>query len=141
MDDAMTIAPVRLTVPGNHLMPGLLGPHDEWLEEIEKRFPETDILVRGNEIVVNGQKAEMVGRLFEEMVMLLQRGLPIDASNLGLSIDMVAADENPSDVLTADIIKSSRGGRIRPKTAGQKRYVDAIKRNTITFGIFRCIIV
>ena len=50
MDDAMTIAPVRLTVPGNHLMPGLLGPHDEWLEEIEKRFPETDILVRGNEI-------------------------------------------------------------------------------------------
>jgi phosphate starvation-inducible PhoH-like protein len=48
---------------------------------------------------------------------------------------MVAADENPSDVLTVDILKSSRGGRIRPKTAGQKRYVEAIQRNTITFGI------
>jgi len=131
----MTIAPVRLTVPGNHLMPGLLGQHDEWLEQIEKRFPETDILVRGNEIVVSGDRADTVGRLFEEMITLLQRGLPIDSSNLRLSIDMVAADENPSDVLTADILKSSRGGRIRPKTAGQKRYVDAIEKNTITFGI------
>ena len=131
----MTIAPVRLTVPGNHLMPGLLGQSDEWLEAIEKRFPETDIFVRGNEITVSGTQADTVARLFEEMIMLLQRGLSIDASNLRLSIDMVAADENPSDVLTVDILKSSRGGRIRPKTAGQKRYVEAIQRNTITFGI------
>ncbi len=131
----MTGGPVRLTVPGNHLMPGLLGQQDEWLQEIERQFPDTDILVRGNEIAVSGTKADTVGRLFEEMIMLLQRGLPIDATNLRLSIDMVAADEHPSDVLTADILKSSRGGRIRPKTAGQKRYVDAIQRNTITFGI------
>ncbi len=131
----MTIAPVRLTVPGNHLMPGLLGQSDEWLEAIEKRFPETDIFVRGNEITVSGTQADTVARLFEEMIMLLQRGLSIDAANLRLSIDMVAADENPSDVLTVDILKSSRGGRIRPKTAGQKRYVEAIQRNTITFGI------
>ncbi|MBT6445875.1 MAG: PhoH family protein [Acidimicrobiaceae bacterium] len=135
MDEAMTIAPVRLTVPGNHLMPGLLGQSDEWLEAIEKRFPETDIFVRGNEITVSGTQADTVVRLFEEMIMLLQRGLSIDAANLRLSIDMVAADENPSDVLTVDILKSSRGGRIRPKTAGQKRYVEAIQRNTITFGI------
>jgi len=135
MDEAMTIAPVRLTVPGNHLMPGLLGQSDEWLEAIEKRFPETDIFVRGNEITVSGTQADTVVRLFEEMIMLLQRGLSIDAANLRLSIDMVAADENPSDVLTVDILKSSRGGRIRTKTAGQKRYVEAIQRNTITFGI------
>ncbi|MCH9802508.1 PhoH family protein, partial [bacterium] len=98
-------------------------------------FPETDIFVRGNEITVSGTQADTVARLFEEMIMLLQRGLSIDAANLRLSIDMVAADENPSDVLTVDILKSSRGGRIRPKTAGQKRYVEAIQRNTITFGI------
>lgn len=131
----MTTAPVQLTVPGNHLMPGLLGQNDEWLEAIEVRFPETDIFVRGNEIAVSGEQADTVARLFEEMIMLLQRGLPIDASNLRRSMDMVAADENPSDILTVDILKSSRGGRIRPKTAGQMRYVEAIKRNTITFGI------
>ncbi len=116
-------------------MPGLLGQHDEWLEQIEARFPEADILVRGNEIQVTGDQATTVGKLFEEMITLLQRGHRIDASSLGLSIDMVAADEKPSEVLTADILKSARGGRIRPKTAGQKRYVDAIERNTITFGI------
>ena len=131
----MTIAPVRLTVPGNHLMPGLLGQNDKWLELIEKRFPETDILVRGNEIVVTGDRSATVARLFEEMITLLQRGLRLDAANLGLSMDMVAADEQPSEVLTADILTSARGARIRPKTAGQKRYVDAIARNTITFGI------
>ena len=116
-------------------MPGLLGQHDEWLEQIEARFPEADILVRGNEIHVTGDQAATVGKLFEEMITLLQRGHRIDASSLGLSIDMVAADEKPSEVLTADILKSARGSRIRPKTAGQKRYVDAIEQNTITFGI------
>lgn len=131
----MATAPIRLTVPGNHLMPGLLGQHDEWLERIEARFPETDILVRGNEIRVSGDQADTVGRLFEEMITLLQRGHRIDESSLGLSMDMVAADENPSEVLTADILRSARGGRVRPKSAGQKRYVDAIRRNTITFGI------
>jgi len=131
----LATAPIRLTVPGNHLMPGLLGQHDEWLERIEARFPETDILVRGNEIRVSGDQADTVGRLFEEMITLLQRGHRIDESSLGLSMDMVAADENPSEVLTADILRSARGGRVRPKSAGQKRYVDAIRRNTITFGI------
>ena len=116
-------------------MPGLLGQHDEWLEQIEARFPDADILVRGNEIQVTGDQAATVGKLFEEMITLLQRGHRIDASSLGLSIDMVAADEKPSEVLTADILKSARGSRIRPKTAGQKRYVDAIEKNTITFGI------
>ena len=116
-------------------MPGLLGQHDEWLERIEARFPETDILVRGNEIQVSGDQASTVGRLFEEMITLLQRGHRIDESSLGLSMDMVAADEKPSDVLTADILRSARGGRVRPKSAGQKRYVDAIRNNTITFGI------
>lgn len=116
-------------------MPGLVGQQDEWLEQIEARFPDADILVRGNEIQVSGNQAETVGKLFEEMIMLLQRGLRIDQSSLGLSMDMVVADENPSEILTADILKSSRGGRIRPKSAGQKRYVDAIAENTITFGI------
>lgn len=116
-------------------MPGLLGQNDEWLEQIESRFPEADILVRGNEIHIGGDQARTVARLFEEMITLLQRGHRIDNASLGLSIDMVAADEKPSEVLTADILRSARGGRVRPKSAGQKRYVDAIQKNTITFGI------
>lgn len=131
----MTSAPVRLTVPGNHLMPGLLGENDAWLEQIEERFTTTDILVRGNEIHVDGDEAEVVGRLFEEMIVLLQQGHRLDQASLRRSMDMVTADERPSEVLTADILQSARGGRVRPKSAGQKRYVDAIERNIITFGI------
>src|SRR5205823_9417920 len=43
--------------------------------------------------------------------------------------------ETPSEVLTAEVLKSARGRAVRPKSSGQKRYADAIARNVITFGI------
>ena len=48
---------------------------------------------------------------------------------------MVRSDERPSEVLTHQVLRCARGRTVRPKTAGQKRYVDAIERNVITFGI------
>src|SRR4029077_17302066 len=50
-------------------------------------------------------------------------------------IDMVKADERPSEVLTAEVLRSARGRSVRPKTSGQKRYADAISNNVITFVI------
>ena len=51
------------------------------------------------------------------------------------TIDMVNADERPSEVLTDEVLRSARGRTVRPKSSGQKRYVDAIRENVITFGI------
>jgi phosphate starvation-inducible protein PhoH and related proteins len=51
------------------------------------------------------------------------------------TIDILRADERPSEVLTAEILRSARGRSVRPKSSGQKRYVDAIAANIITFGI------
>jgi len=116
-------------------MTGLLGQRDEHLRTIEDSYPDTDVMVRGNQITVTGPQADIVARLFEEMISLLQQGLPIDAANLGHSIDMVDADESPSEVLSVEVMRSARGNRIRPKSAGQKRYIDAIASNVITFGI------
>jgi phosphate starvation-inducible PhoH-like protein len=48
---------------------------------------------------------------------------------------MVKADERPSDLLSAEVLRAARGRTVRPKTTGQKRYVDSIDRNVITFGI------
>ena len=124
-----------VVVPGTHLMAALLGPRDQHLRQIEDAFPETEIHVRGNEISVSGDRSDEVGRLFEELVDLLQRGHHLDAANLTRVIDMNAADERPSEILTHDVLKAGRGRPVRPKTAGQKRYVDAIARNVITFGI------
>ncbi|MDP8937401.1 MAG: PhoH family protein [Actinomycetota bacterium] len=116
-------------------MVDLLGQRDELLRLIEGAFAGTEILVRGNEITLNGDDAERAGRLFEELVLLLGQGQRLDAADIGRTIDMVKADERPSEVLASEVLRSSRGRTVRPKTTGQRRYVDAISRNTITFGI------
>ncbi|NNN12707.1 MAG: PhoH family protein [Acidimicrobiaceae bacterium] len=116
-------------------MLGLLGQHDEMLKSIESSFPNTQIIVRGNQISVSGEEVDRVASLFEELILLLERGEKINGENLIRSIDMIRADERPSEIVTLELLKSSKGRSVRPKTAGQRAYVDAIAKNTITFGI------
>jgi phosphate starvation-inducible PhoH-like protein len=125
---------VKILVPGNHLMVNLLGQRDELLRLVEGAFP-VSIHVRGNEITVTGaaEEADRVGRLFEELVLLLEAGHILDRENLGRTIDMMKADQRPSDVLNTAVLRGRK--TVRPKTAGQKRYVDAIREQVITFGI------
>jgi phosphate starvation-inducible PhoH-like protein len=125
---------VRILVPGNHLMVGLLGQRDELMRIVEAEF-EVQILVRGNEINITGRGDEVdrVGRLFEEMVVLLEQGHELDRENLGRSIEMMKADQRPTDVLSTEVMRGRK--TIRPKTAGQKRYVDAVRDHTVTFAI------
>ena len=125
---------VKINIPDNQLMTGLFGERDLHLKSIEAAFPEVDIHARGNQISISGADATRVGSLFEEMVALLKDGHVIDSSSLGKSIDLVLADERPSDILGADILRA-KGKTIRPKSLGQKRYVEAIAKNIITFGI------
>ena len=65
--------------------------------------------------------------------MLLQQGHRLDRDGVGRTIEMVKADERPSEVLTTEVLRGRKP--VRPKTSGQKRYVDAIRDNVITFGI------
>ena len=115
-------------------MVDLLGQRDELLRLVEAAFP-VHILVRGNEITVSGDTvdAERVGRLFEELVLLLEQGHALDRDGVGRSIEMLKADELPSAVLATEVMRGRKS--VRPKTAGQKRYVDAVQAHTITFGI------
>lgn len=122
-------------MPNNSLMVALLGHQDELLRLVESEFAGTDILVRGNEISISGKEAERVSQLFEELVTLVQRGQKLDAANLSRMIEMVRLDEKPSEVLTTELLRSSKGKSVRPKTAGQKHYTDAISNNIVTFGI------
>jgi phosphate starvation-inducible PhoH-like protein len=125
---------VKVLVPGNHHMVELLGQRDELLRLIESAFPVT-IHVRGNEITVSGAEAdtERVSGLFEEMVLLLERGHALDREGVGRTIEMMKRDERPSEVLTTEVLRGRKS--VRPKTGGQKRYVDAIAANTVTFSI------
>ena len=126
---------VTVVVPGSHLMAALVGPRDEFVRQVETAFPAVTVSVRGNEIAVAGDGADDVALLFEELVLILQRGQHLDASTVSRSIDMLKAHESPSRVLTDDILRATKGRAVRPKTAGQKRYIDAIRENVITFGL------
>ncbi|MFM2072576.1 MAG: hypothetical protein RLZZ623_2839 [Actinomycetota bacterium] len=129
------VQPYSVVVPGAHLMAELVGQRDAHLRLIETAFPECTVVVRGNEIHIAGAHAEMVGRLCEELVVLLQQGQHLDEASVRRSIDMILDDERPSKVLSDDIMKGSKGRPVRPKTAGQKRYIDAIREHVITFGL------
>ena len=116
-------------------MAGLLGHRDSHLRLIELAFSDSEIIVRGNEISILGESSGMLSRLFEELVLLLRRGEIVDDTVVKRCISMVRADEKPSSVLTDEILRGAKGRTIRPKTAGQKRYIDAIRNNVITFGV------
>ena len=78
----------------------------------------------------------LVSRLVDELVEMAAGGTPLTPDVVTRSVAMLTAAPRarPADVLTFNIL-SSRGRTIRPKTSGQKDYVDAIDRNTVTFGI------
>src|SRR5881275_448972 len=127
----------KIVVPGAHSMVSLLGSRDELLTVIEKALA-SDIHVRGNEITITGEAADnaLAVRLFEELISLLERDqqLSRDAVERSLAMLQSGGNERPAEVLTLNIL-SNRGRTIRPKTVNQKKYVEAIDRHTIVFGI------
>ncbi|GAB3115204.1 PhoH family protein [Janibacter alkaliphilus] len=117
----------------------LLGPRDELLRTMERRFPRAEILVRGNEFRVVGpsEDLDVIERLLAELTEIVRAGQPLNRDAVERSIGMLRDQQNkerPADVLTQNIL-SNRGRTIRPKTLGQKQYVDAIDEHTIVFGI------
>ena len=117
----------------------LLGPQDRLLRVVEREHRDVQVHVRGNEITLTGP-ADAVARaraLVDELVALSRSGQGLDPADVVTSDRILRADtgDRPSDVLGGEAILSSRGRIIRPKTLGQKAYVDAIDENTITFGI------
>ncbi|MGI9605811.1 MAG: PhoH family protein [Acidimicrobiales bacterium] len=131
----MTESTVTINVAGNHLMSSLLGERDEHLRVVEDRFPETSLHVRGNQITISGSRAAEAGRVVEELVLMLESGQPLDARTVTRTVDLVEVDERPSEVFNTEVFRTGSGRTIRPKSAGQSRYLAAIAQNVITFGI------
>ncbi len=115
----------------------LLGEHDAHLREVEAGFPLARVVARGNEITISGPErdAAAVRTVIEELLIIVQEGQQLDADRVGRVIAMVREETpNPSGVFT-ESIAVGRGRHVRPKTLGQKSYVDAIRDNTLVFGI------
>ncbi|WP_034265893.1 PhoH family protein [Actinospica robiniae] len=133
---------IKITIPAALPMVAVLGHGDGILRVIEKQLPAVDIHARGNEITVTGPRedAELVRSLFDELLIVLGNGAVLTEDSVRRSITLLQAagrgEESlrPAEVLTQNIL-SNRGRTIRPKTVNQKRYVDAIDKNTIVFGL------
>jgi phosphate starvation-inducible PhoH-like protein len=127
----------KISVADPKIMVNLLGAKDEILRLIERTLV-SDVHVRGNEITITGAPADnaFAERLFAELIELIEKGetLTVDAVRRTSGMLEQNTSERPAEVLTLNIL-SRRGRTIRPKTLGQKRYVDAIDENTIVFGI------
>ncbi|SCE96491.1 phosphate starvation-inducible protein PhoH [Micromonospora chokoriensis] len=127
----------RITVPDSKIMVNLLGAGDEILRLVE-RSVTSDVHVRGNEITITGDPADnaLAERVFSELLELIEKGETLTTDAVRRTVGMLeqGSAERPAEVLTLNIL-SRRGRTIRPKTLGQKRYVDAIDSNTIVFGI------
>src|SRR5947199_8964913 len=127
----------KITIADGQQMVNLLGARDDVLRLIELSL-NSDIHVRGNEITISGTPADnaLAERVFAELLELVQKGeiLTLDAVRRVVSMLEQGSAERPAEVLTLNIL-SRRGRTIRPKTVGQKRYVDAIDEHTIVFGI------
>lgn len=127
-----------ITVPPAIPMVSLIGANDANLRAIEAAFPSVNITVRSNEITLRGPHIDVVAieKLFNEMTLVIRSGQSLSVDAVQRSIAMLGHEpaQSPAEVLSLNIV-SNRGRTIRPKTANQKRYVDAIEDNTITFGI------
>jgi phosphate starvation-inducible protein PhoH and related proteins len=104
---------------------------------MEKAFG-ADVHVRGNQVTLTGEPTEvaLAERVLDEVVTIIRTGQGVTPETVERVIGMLRAEssERPADVLSLNIL-SNRGRTIRPKTLNQKRYVDAIDKHTIVFGI------
>jgi phosphate starvation-inducible PhoH-like protein len=127
-----------ITVPNAISMVAVVGPHDDNLRVIEAAFPSVNITVRGNEITLRGPHLDCarLENLFNEMMVVIRSGNLLNVDAVNRAIEMLEHEpvDHPAEVMSLNIV-SNRGRTIRPKTANQKRYVDAIEDHTITFGI------
>lgn len=129
---------IVLTLPSDIPSVALTGPNDSYIRAIENAFKDVAITVRGNEVILRGSAdgTERVKKLMQNFLAVVRAGQPLSDDAVRRSIAMILSDgnETPAEVLTLNIL-SNRGKTIRPKTSNQKKYVDAIDKHTVTFGI------
>jgi phosphate starvation-inducible PhoH-like protein len=126
-----------VVIPNSVPVVAVLGVGDEFLDLIEQEF-DAEVHVRGNDVNLSGDRGEvaLIERLLDELVTMVRTGQGLTTETVERVISMLRAEtqERPAEVLTLNIL-SNRGRTIRPKTLNQKRYVDAIDKHTVVFGI------
>ena len=127
---------LSITAPNGVDMALVVGPRDANLEAIRKAF-NARVTVRGNEVKIKGDPIETkaLGSLFDDLMKSVEQGRVPDVAYVTHAIELLHTGAYAPAELRNDVILVHRGTAVRPKTAGQKAYVDAIRSHTITFAI------
>lgn len=125
-----------LTAPSGVDMALVVGEADEMLHLMEGAF-DARITVRGDTVVLAGDPIEVqqLTALLTDLFRMTSQGEVPDADSVRRAIELLRRAEFAPAALRDDVLLSFRGRAIRPKTAGQKHYVDAIRNNTVTFAV------
>ena len=128
----------RISIERMEQAVNLFGSFDENVRLIESEFKVT-ISNREGELRVNGEVEDtmLAVKALNALLTISNRGEPITEQNVRYVISLVrAGQEDRISELTQDVICiSSKGRPIKPKTIGQKEYVDSISQNTVTIGV------
>lgn len=132
---------VRFEVDGVAMV-RLLGAHDRLLTRVETTYPLVKVHVRGNVISLSSPATDAgddqltaAAVLIDELIQMVRNGVELEPSEVTESARIIRDKTGSPAELLSQAILTSRGKSVRPKTQGQKKYVDAIDESTIVFGI------
>jgi phosphate starvation-inducible protein PhoH and related proteins len=113
----------------------LAGSEDAVLRALRGRL-ECELHLRGNILTLDGESGDVqtAATIVDELVDLIEQGHEVAPGTIEAVTGALDADESPAEILE-DVVWRHRNTRVAPKTLNQKRYVDSIRRHTITFGI------
>src|SRR5215470_16913865 len=119
----------------NEVAVELAGSRDAALRTLQEHL-DCEVFLRGNVVTLDGD-AEAVqagATVVRELSNLVERGHDIGPATIESVARVLESSESPSTVLE-DVVWRHRNLRVAPKSVNQKRYVDAVRRATITFGV------
>jgi len=113
----------------------LAGSEDAVLRELRGHL-DCDFHLRGNVLTLDGEPADvqMAATVVDELVELIEQGHEVAPGTIEAVTGALDAHESPAEILE-DVVWRHRNTKVAPKTLNQKRYVDSIRDNTITFGV------
>ncbi|MDO4533085.1 MAG: PhoH family protein [Coriobacteriia bacterium] len=129
-------ANITLDIPHGVDMVDLVGPGSKIAHLIEDSF-DASVTLRGERITISGNAAEVdaLAKLFSDLIDHVLAGHPSDIHAVRSAIGHIKGEGRYENPFNNDVVLTAHGRSVRPKTLGQKRYVDAIRANTITFGV------
>ncbi len=133
----MDIVTIEMEIPAEEQR-NLFGMQDHYIKNIESEY-QVDIINRGGTVKIKGEESKVhrVENIINQLLSLAQNGTEIEEQNVNYAISLGAEEKEGllSEIDSDCICHTINGKPVKPKTLGQKKYVDAIRNNMIVFGL------